>query len=321
MRARQACLVCLQNQAENVCKMLHTSHAKDIAQAINKKLSHFKDAKDTAQNPNSPITQPLYPPQIAISIYAYLAAALGVEDPFLHIKQESMVRANAIINNLLARYSPPELKYIESSTESQAQYSLDSITQRLDWAVRMAILGNVIDYGSQSAFSFEHADFGFESMQFGIFDIQAFAKALDSAQSLLYLADNAGENIFDKVLIHTLKIIYPNLRIYYALRGRAIINDLTLADMAHPLAQDMQKFCTLLDSGVRSPGFVYDDANAKTRAIYDSASVILAKGMGNFECLESSKDKRLFLLFKVKCDVVAHFCGVQKGMMMFKHNV
>ena len=53
----------------------------------------------------------------------------------------------------------------------------------------------------------------------------------------------------------------------------------------------------------------------------DEADVILSKGMGNFECLQSHKDERLFMLFKVKCDVVAAFCGVEKGTMMLKHNV
>ena len=149
--------------------------------------------------------------------------------------------------------------------------------------------------------------------------LSALLEKLTHSRTLLYLADNAGENIFDEILLRALKTLYPHLHIYYAVRGEPIINDLTLKDLFHPLAQNIQKYCTLLDSGVRSPGFVYEDSNAQTQTIYNNADVILAKGMGNFECLHTQNDERLFLLFKVKCDVVAACCGAPKGEMMFIH--
>ncbi len=312
------------------------------------------------------------------------------------VKQESIEKAFEISQEIISRYPAPKLK--PTIHNEKIVWSKDSIFTRLDWAVRMAILGNVIDYGSQHSFSFDNADFDFKSLSFGVYDIQPFISKLESAKSLLYIADNAGENIFDTLLIATLKAIYPHLSITYAVRGRAIINDLTLQDMLHPLAQPLVESCEVLSSGVRSPGFVYADANNQTQQLYDRTDMILAKGtlliatlkaiyphlsityavrgraiindltlqdmlhplaqplvescevlssgvrspgfvyadannqtqqlydrtdmilakgMGNFECLESCKDERLFLLFKIKCDVVAKFCNKAKGTMMF----
>ncbi|WP_295699669.1 DUF89 domain-containing protein [uncultured Helicobacter sp.] len=304
MIAQNACFTCLQRQVKHLCQLLHIPD-KHITQNIQHILESAKN-------------KGLLPPQIAIDVYKTLARATGLSDPFYHIKQESMTKAHHIVQNLLHKYPPPPLLFATNSPDSK-QIKEDSVYKRLEWAVKMAILGNVIDYGSQHSFDFDNANFGFESIHFATFCLPAFIDKL-SAKTLLYIADNAGENIFDKVLIATLKEIYPHIEIYYALRGKPIINDLTLEDMSHPLAKDMQEYCTLLDSGVRSPGFVYTDALPQAQAIYDRADVILAKGMGNFECLNMHKDERLFLLFKVKCDVVAAYCGVQKGAMMFIHN-
>lgn len=310
MIAQNACFTCLQNQVQYLCSLLQRSDSVDIAQKINAILDAFK-----AKN--------LMPPQIAISVYEAFRESANLDDPFLEIKRTSITKAHAIVQNLLEAYPAPILEStLEHTKDLHTQsFSVDSIFRRLDWAIRIAILGNVIDYGSQHHFDFTHTNFDLKNLQFAYFDLSPFIAQLTHAQTLLYLADNAGENCFDEVLLHSLKSIYPHLQIYYALRGEPIINDLTLKDLSHPLAQSIQNYCTLLDSGVKSPGFIYEDANKPTQAIYDNADVIVAKGMGNFECLHMCEDKRLFFLFKVKCDVVAKHCNVQKGKMMFIHSL
>lgn len=268
------------------------------------------------------------PPQVAIDVYENLSTMLGVSDPFLHIKQESMRKAKHALKAILHIFPPPLptiLDFLESAQISSLpvldlQLSDSEKKDLLVWAVKVAVMGNVIDYGSQSTFSFEKTDFDPSGLEFAFFDINGFINKIQNARIMLYLADNAGENYFDEVLVATLKMLYPTLEIYYAVRGKPIINDLVMADMSGD-ARAIERFCTLLDSGVRSPGFVYSDANAFTQKIFDISDVIFAKGMGNFECLESYKDKRLFLLFKVKCDVVARFLGIPRDKMIFKHNV
>lgn len=349
MIAQNACFACLQNQAQKLCSRLCVNDI-DIESLLNK-------ARNT----------PLPPPKIAIDVYGSIAERTGIEDPFFHIKQESMQKAHNIAKALLRTHPAPELEVIEDTGDSigdtmrdtieeapQAQdfrestgfqkmklqyrqhfpqartqakspqcnskFSPQSIAKHLSWAIYVAALGNVIDYGAQDNFSFEQADFALEHLQFAKYDLQAFTQKLQNAKTMLYIADNAGENIFDEVLISSLKTIYPHLHITYATRGAPIINDLTLQDLSHPLASNLKAHCTLLDSGVKSPGFIYEDASGQTQDIYNQADIILSKGMGNFECLHERKDSRLFLLFKVKCDVVATFCDVKKGMMMFIHN-
>lgn len=314
MIAQEMCFDCLQRQIKNFSTLMPTHNLQPLQECVEKNLSLLKQSYITPNKQDNLLT----PPQIAIDIYKDLSTTLQNDDPYTHIKQESIQKAFHICQELISHYPAPKLEpTIQNDT---IMWNKDSVFTRLDWAVRMAILGNVIDYGSQHSFSFDNADFDFKSLHFGVYDLKPFISKLESAKSLLYIADNAGENIFDTLLIATLKAIYPHLSISYAVRGRAIINDLTLQDMLHPLAQPLLESCEVLSSGVRSPGFVYADANPQTQSLYNSADMILAKGMGNFECLESYKDERLFLLFKIKCDVVAKFCNKAKGTMMFLHN-
>lgn len=314
MIAQVACFTCLQGQIKNFSQMIPNHNLQSLQTRVEKNLSLLKQSYIAPHKHDNLLT----PPQIAIDIYKDLSTTLQNDDPYAQIKQESIEKAFEISQEIISRYPAPKLK--PTIHNEKIVWSKDSIFTRLDWAVRMAILGNVIDYGSQHSFSFDNADFDFKSLHFGVYDLKPFISKLESAKSLLYIADNAGENIFDTLLIATLKAIYPHLSITYAVRGRAIINDLTLQDMLHPLAQPLVESCEVLSSGVRSPGFVYADANNQTQQLYDRTDMILAKGMGNFECLESCKDERLFLLFKIKCDVVAKFCNKAKGTMMFLHN-
>lgn len=299
MRAQKACLECLKRQTEHFLSLQGLdSDKKRWSLECEHILSAYQGSAQT-------------PPQIAIEVYEKLAQFMGVKDPFLSIKQESVKKAEIICAQILENYPAPDFN---------AQ-NPDSISKRLEWAIKIAILGNVIDYGSQSEFSFENADFGFENLSFGDFALEPFMQRLQNARSLLYLADNAGENVFDGVLMHTLKELYPELQLYYALRSQPIINDLSMEDLAWVTSSSVHGLCEVVDSGVRSPGFVLEDAGERGKALFAQADVILAKGMGNFECLESRKDPRLFLLFKIKCDVVASFCALPRGMMVFKHNV
>lgn len=299
MRAQKACLECLKRQTEHFLSLQGLDSVKERwSLECEHILSAYQGSVKT-------------PPQIAIEVYEKLAQFMGVRDPFLSIKQESVKKAEVICAQILESYPIPEFNF----------QNPDSVFKRLEWAIRIAILGNVIDYGSQSEFSFENADFGFENLSFGDFALKPFMQKLQNARNLLYLADNAGENVFDWVLMRTLKELYPELQIYYALRSKPIINDLSIEDLNWVHFSSVHELCEVVDSGVRSPGFVFEDAEGRGKALFTQADVILAKGMGNFECLESHKDPRLFLLFKIKCDVVASFCALPRGMMVFKHNV
>ena len=138
---------------------------------------------------------------------------------------------------------------------------------------------------------------------------------LNAAKTLLYIGDNVGEHLFDYLYIEILKQLYPNLEISYMVRGCAIINDVTMKEAKEA---GFDKLCHLIDSGVNTPGFVYDRANKASQRLFDESDLVITKGMGNYECLSPTHRKNLCYLLKVKCNVVALSLGKEVGDIVCK---
>ncbi len=166
-------------------------------------------------------------------------------------------------------------------------------------AVRIAIAGNVIDMGVAG-------DVSEPILRRSILetvtqpvrgDMDAFRSALDRASSILYLADNAGEIVLDRLLIERM----ASKSVTVVVRGQPVINDATLQD-----ARDAGLFglVSVIDNGSDAPGTVLSDCSAEFLAKFNQADLIIAKGQGNFETL-SDVSAPLFFLFKVKCPVIA----------------
>ena len=98
-------------------------------------------------------------------------------------------------------------------------------------------------------------------------------------------------------------------------RGNFIINDVT---MKEAYEANMDQVCTLMDSGVNTPGFVYERATQESQNLFDSADVILAKGMGNYECMTPTTRKNICFLLKIKCSVVSRSLGHEIGSIICK---
>lgn len=288
MKARSECLLCLLKQAHATAKIAGKSDEEAKAVVLN--VAGILPRLDSEQTP----------PALAVDVYESIAKTLGDRDPYKAIKARSIELAKALVS---------ELDTIESTLSPQ---------ERLQKAIRIAVLGNVIDYGASRQFSLKEEAQGIFKTSWACDDSERFFEALKRARNILYIGDNAGENIFDKVLLREMRAINPSARRRYFTRGRAIINDLTFEEAQ---ACEMEGLCELVDSGVPSPGFVYALANAHAREIYDEADLILSKGMGNFEVLESHPDERLFMLFKVKCEVVARHAGYPLGSFVFRQNI
>ena len=149
-------------------------------------------------------------------------------------------------------------------------------------------------------------------------DFAALEKKLHRTKTLVYLADNAGEEIFDKLFIQTIKHYFPSLSIYYFVRGRPIINDLTCKDA---LASKMDDVATIVDSGVPTPGLAIEFMTPYAKSLFENAECIISKGMGNYECLGDIKGLPIFFLFKVKCFVVARDVGAHLGDIICKKGI
>jgi uncharacterized protein with ATP-grasp and redox domains len=131
---------------------------------------------------------------------------------------------------------------------------------------------------------------------------------------MVYIGDNTGEHIFDKQLIQKIKELY-DIKVYYFTRGKPIINDVTTTEASH-----LADVATIIDTGVPTPGYDLNYANEKSKEIFYSSDIVLAKGMGNYESLYDETTKEIYYLFIVKCSVVAQAIGKDIGEYIFtKH--
>jgi damage-control phosphatase, subfamily I len=186
----------------------------------------------------------------------------------------------------------------------------------LETAITFAAAGNIIDFGAN-----EHADIDIEkeirnipSLRFSRYDYIPFAELLDTSKTLLYIGDNAGEIVFDRLFIREIKRTYPEKRIVFTTRSKAIINDVTLED-AYMVGIDTE--AEVISSGCRYPGIVLTETSEQFGMIYNSADLIIAKGQGNLEGLSEVNDGRIFLILRIKCERVAESVGAAVGDLIF----
>jgi uncharacterized protein with ATP-grasp and redox domains len=227
------------------------------------------------------------PPVMARKIYDLIQEITGVNDPYGPIKE----RFNQMALELL-----PELK----ATVNRA-------ADPFAMAVRMAIAGNIIDFGANGGLTEEDVRTAVANVLSEPFvgDLPAFQRAIGKATHIMYLADNAGEIVFDRLLIEQLHGKHVTL----AVRGRAIINDALLADAARA---GLDNLCDVIDNGSGVPGTVLDTCDQRFRERFTAADLIIAKGQGNYETLSDAPGDIYFLL-KVKCPVIASHIGLGMG--------
>lgn len=228
----------------------------------------------------------LAPPALAQLLHRRLRRTGGSPDPYRRAK----IRLNSLALALL-----PEL-----------ERELAGSPDPLGLAVRLAIAGNVLDMGV-------NAEMGESEVRRAVRrslaedvagDLEAFRRAARDAGSILYLADNAGEIVFDRLLAERL----PG-RVAVAVRGAPVLNDATLEDA---LAAGFRRGAALLDNGSDAPGSLLADCSPEFRERFASAGMVLAKGQGNYETL-CDGPREVFFLFKVKCPVIAARAGLPLG--------
>lgn len=227
------------------------------------------------------------PPSLSGELQAQLREITGCDDPFREAKQG--------FNKLALELLPPLAKAVAQSTTP------------FELAVRLAIAGNVIDLGAKSGLSEEEvrnsATTALDQPLLG--DVQFLCDTARAAKKILYLADNAGEIVFDRVLIEQL----PPKSVTVAVRGRPILNDATREDAA---IAGLLSVATVIDNGSGAPGTLLDDCSPAFKKHFFDADIIIAKGQGNFESLHDTAAP-LFFLFRVKCPIVAKHCGYPVG--------
>lgn len=182
-----------------------------------------------------------------------------------------------------------------------------------DMALRLSIAGNIMDYGVSSNFNINETIDKVLNSDFGVNHSLELKQAIQKAKKIIYLGDNAGEIVFDKLLIELM--IHPNVT--YVVRGEAVLNDATREDAKYV---GMELVADVIDNGSKVPSTVLSTCSPEFLSIYNEADLIISKGQGNFEGLMYENDPRIFFLLMVKCDVVAESIGVEKGNFVVFNN-
>jgi damage-control phosphatase, subfamily I len=184
----------------------------------------------------------------------------------------------------------------------------------LDSRLRLAALGNAIDF-------FREKDDVTREMArpiaWGHADLEPFRGRLATPGGfVLFLADNAGEQFFDRPLVAHLR--RQDWRVVYVVKGGPIQNDLTRADLsASGLREALEP---VADTGSRTVGLALSETSAAFQKLYQAAGLILAKGMGHFETMSHLPDPRVFFLLQAKCAPVAQALGVPLRSFVFRQS-
>lgn len=179
-------------------------------------------------------------------------------------------------------------------------------------ALKTAIIGNIIDFGPAHKFNKDiilEKIKNVDDYKLTVNNSNELKDALSKSKTLLYIGDNCGEIVLDKIFIKFIKENYPDLKVIFAVRGKPALNDVTTEDA---LMVKMDEVAEIIDSGDGSPGTILESTCASFREAFFSADTVIAKGQGNYEGLSDVKRDNLFLLFMAKCEVVANIAGVEK---------
>ncbi|MBI5188054.1 MAG: DUF89 family protein [Nitrospirae bacterium] len=242
------------------------------------------------------------PPAYATTfIHRKIRHLLG-KDPFKNIKSEY---------NQIALKLYPELKnMIEESPDP------------LWTASRLAIAGNVIDFGIFTPH--QNSGAGVTSVDIegtiekaiynplAVDDYILFRDDVAISDEILYLTDNAGEIVFDRLLIETL--ISLGKKVKAAVKGSPVINDSTMEDARE---SGLTEVCEVIDNSSDIVGTILEWTSPEFQEAFKNAQLVISKGQGNFETLIET-GKKIFFLFQSKCDVVSKELGLSTGSMLLK---
>ena len=284
MRTYLDCLPCFMSQIVRVGRMLGLAEEDCLAL-----LREFAGRFDEIE-----LSDP--PPKVSIALYEMIGRRLGLADPFREFKREHTERALRLYPRLREKVA--------------------AATAPLSLAARLAVAGNVIDFGVASEFDLEaEIEQVVDGGAFGRWQEEEFFSALARADWLLYLGDNAGETVFDRLFIETLVERF-GIKVRFVVRGGPIINDATLEDAR---AAGLEDCAELVSSGCPAPGTVLELCTPAFRSLFASAPLIVSKGQGNFETL-SENPAPIFFLLKAKCPVVAGHLKARLGELLLVEN-
>jgi uncharacterized protein with ATP-grasp and redox domains len=283
MKTSLNCFPCFIHQTLNALEMLGADAA--VRQRVLREILRHSSEMDLV-NP---------PPAMGKVIHDLIQRECNAPDPYREAKERFNRLAMALYSDLA--------KKVKNSP------------QPLDMAVRLAIAGNIIDFGIHTRLQMSQVHQSISDALEAPLEPTAFRlfrQAVEDADQILYLGDNAGEIVFDRILIE----ILPHEKITFAVKGGPIINDALKEDAEFAGLSDL---VPIIDNGVNVPGTILELCSAEFVRKFQQADLVIAKGQGNFESLNDAP-KKIFFLLKAKCPVVAEHIGCKiNSMLLLPH--
>ena len=279
MKTDAECLPCFARQALQVARVAGCSPAQQMS--VVKKVSAIIAGLDMQ----------LDPPANAEFVYRAIAEITGNEDPYRLLKTESNDQALKIIPTL--------------------QQQIQGAGGKLATIVRFTIAGNCIDYGAFASVDIFGALEACQNNPLAVDHTAHLQERIDSlakGAEVLYLADNSGEIVYDRLLVQYL--FERGLKITLAVKDGPIINDALLEDA---LTAGLDRFARIISNGSRCPGTVLPRCSEEFRRIFATADLVISKGQGNFESL-SEESREIFFLLMIKCGVAAKHIAELTGI-------
>jgi len=240
------------------------------------------------------------PPAIARDVLDRVCEALGTDDPFSKIKKEHNEKAVKLADE----WAPG---YLDEAADGE---------DRLARAVRAALIGNSLDLATLPEQSDPANVKAWIDVPWAVHDWERFRAALNNADDVFYLCDNAGEVAFDRVLIKELH--ESGKRVTVSVKGGPALNDATMED-AREVGMDRLEGpagpVRIITTGRADMGVNLETASAEWLDAFNNAGMVVAKGQANLECLHDC-GREVFFITLVKCAHVASYYGLSKGSAM-----
>ncbi|MCG3225039.1 MAG: DUF89 family protein [Candidatus Heimdallarchaeota archaeon] len=266
MKTNTQCVKCIDNAARRTLSILKIKN-KEQLQVMAKVKTYL-----------SGVNRNLTPMEVSFGINEIMREETGIYDPFKLIKEESNNNALELVSRVK--------KIIEESDEPL----FDSI--------RVAIAGNIIDYGMKTGYNLSKTLEEVMKKKPFINDYQLLKEKLSKAKTITFLADNAGEVVFDKLLIDEINRIFEVDKINLIVKKYPFMNDVILEDLENLGFDEIANVEIVALENLTSNNY-----GNLIEPYLEQADVVIAKGQGNFELLYDKK-LEIFFLFIIKCDIV-----------------
>ncbi len=293
MKFQPPCIECSKRQGVRIYHIARQSQKKESSEEVDPgMLRELEETIDGAK----PGISPAQLSQYAIRIAQKYSQC---DDPFVEFKKANNQLAWELYSSLKRRVDGSEVP--------------------LHVASQLAACGNIIDLGIHDEFDILATIDKVLGEGFRKDDYEEFRENLDHVQEssgcpqVLYVCDNAGEIVFDRILIEEMLRRYPGAEIKAMVRQAPVLNDATLEDAKEV---GLDQVCQVVDNGNDCLGTVLEKLRPEVREFYEKADVIISKGQANYETI-SHEDARVFFILKAKCEVIASSLGVDMWDAVF----